>query len=104
MTRRPFARMYVLIWTVLIVTFYVIHQDLWFWHAARPLVFGFLPIGLAYHAAYCVGASLLMWALTIFAWPVQLERSSRVPLRAPDNSCRGGLRAPDGPQNKVTPS
>ena len=61
-----------------IVALYVLHQDFWFWRTARPLVFGFLPIGLAYHAAYCIAAALLMWALTTFAWPAHLQdRSSK---------------------------
>jgi hypothetical protein len=59
-----------------VVVLYALHQDLWFWHTARPLVFGFLPIGLAYHAAYCVAAALLMWALTTFAWPAHLQDRS----------------------------
>ena len=53
---------------------YAAHQDFWFWRTARPLVFGFLPVGLAYHAAYCLAAALLMWVLTRVAWPAQLER------------------------------
>ena len=59
-----------------VVALYALHQDLWFWRTARPLVFGFLPIGLAYHAAYCVAAALLMWALTTFAWPAHLQSRS----------------------------
>ena len=31
---------------------YALHQDVWFWREARPLVFGVLPIGLFYHVAY----------------------------------------------------
>ncbi len=58
------------------VSLYVLHQDLWFWRAARPFVLGFLPIGLAYHAAYCVWAALLMWTLTTVAWPGHLEDST----------------------------
>jgi hypothetical protein len=54
---------------------YALHQDVWFWRTARPLVFGFLPVGLAYHAAYCLAASALMWALTKYAWPVRLRES-----------------------------
>ncbi len=57
-----------------IVALYLLHQDVWFWRDARPLVFGFLPIGLAYHALYCLAAAGLMWALTTFAWPDHLER------------------------------
>ena len=62
-----------LAWFVAIVALYVLHQDLWFWREARPLVFGFLPVGLAYHGAYCVGVAALMWMLTRHAWPVHLE-------------------------------
>lgn len=56
-----------------IVALYALHQDLWFWRSARPLLFGVLPPGLAYHAAYCVASALLLWALTRFAWPSHLE-------------------------------
>ena len=42
--------------------------------ATRPFVFGFLPIGLFYHAAYCLLAALLMRLLVVHAWPAQLER------------------------------
>ena len=47
---------------------------MWFWQAARPLVFGFLPVGLAYHAAYCVLVAVLMSVLTVVAWPAHLDR------------------------------
>ena len=60
-----------------IAALYLAHQDLWFWRSARPLVFGFLPIGMAYHALYCVAAALLMWALTRYAWPGHLEDADR---------------------------
>ena len=60
-----------------IAALYVLHQDFWLWRAARPLVFGFLPPGLAYHAAYCAAAALLMWALTRFWWPGHLEDAHR---------------------------
>lgn len=56
-----------------VAALYVLHQDLWFWRDARPLVFGFLPIGLAYQGAYCLAVSLLMWTLTRVAWPAHLE-------------------------------
>jgi hypothetical protein len=56
---------------------YALHQDLWFWRTAHPLVFGFLPIGLAYHGVYCIAAALLMWALTRTAWPRHLEQQER---------------------------
>jgi hypothetical protein len=61
---------------IAIVVLYGLHQDFWFWRSARPLVFGFLPIGLAYHGAYCVAAALLMWTLTKVAWPHHLEEDA----------------------------
>jgi Protein of unknown function (DUF3311) len=65
-----------LLLTAVVAALYVLHQDLWFWREARPLVFGFLPIGLAYHAAYCVAIALLMWTLTRVAWPEHLESAA----------------------------
>jgi hypothetical protein len=53
---------------------YALHQDVWFWRSARPLVFGFLPIGLFYHACFSVVAALLLWLLVSQAWPGHLER------------------------------
>jgi Protein of unknown function (DUF3311) len=55
---------------------YLLHQDVWYWRDARPFVFGFLPIGLAYHALYCLLASLLMLLLVRHAWPARLEREA----------------------------
>ena len=52
---------------------WLLHQDFWFWNAARPLVFGFLPVGLFYHAVYSLAAAALMWGLVRFAWPAHLE-------------------------------
>ena len=57
---------------------YALHQDVWFWRTARPLLFGFLPVGLAYHGAYCVAAAMLMWTLTRVAWPHHLEAAASV--------------------------
>lgn len=58
---------------------YVLHQDVWFWRSARPLVFGFLPIGLFYHACFALVCSLLMWLLVRYAWPDHLEREAERP-------------------------
>jgi hypothetical protein len=60
-------------WFVLIAGLYLLHQDVWFWRQARPLVFGFVPVGLAYHGLYCLAVVALMWALTRVAWPSHLE-------------------------------
>ena len=61
--------------TVFVVVFIVLgilHQDFWNWDKAT-LVFGFMPIGLAYHALYSIVAATF-WAIVIkFAWPHHLE-------------------------------
>jgi hypothetical protein len=59
---------------VAVIALYVLHQDIWFWRTAHPLVFGFVPIGLFYQGCFSVAASLLMWLLVKHAWPVHLER------------------------------
>jgi hypothetical protein len=59
--------------TALVLLFCAAHQDFWFWRTARPLVFGFLPIGLFYHACYSLAAAALIWLLVRFAWPSHLE-------------------------------
>lgn len=69
--------------SALILLFYVLHQDFWWWNQSRPLVFGFLPIGLAYHAGYCIAAALLMWLLVRVAWPSHLEIIERTGPDAP---------------------
>jgi dipeptide/tripeptide permease len=48
----------------------------WLWRLARPLVFGFLPVGLFYHAVFSVAAAGLMGLLVFFAWPGHLEASA----------------------------
>ena len=70
-----------LLLTAAILLLYALHQDLWFWRTARPLIFGFLPVGLAWHGAYCLAVSLLMWWLTRVAWPSHLEGPPRAQSR-----------------------
>jgi hypothetical protein len=61
-------------WLVALVVLAValLHQDFWLW-TNKTLVFGFLPIGLAYHIGFSFLASLTMWMLVRFAWPSHLE-------------------------------
>jgi hypothetical protein len=59
--------------TLLVLIVYVLHQDFWNWNKAEPLVLGFLPIGLAYHAGYSILAAITMAILVKFAWPKHLE-------------------------------
>jgi hypothetical protein len=49
-----------LFWLVLIF----LHHDWWFWSDAT-LLFGFLPIGLAYHIGISLAAGAL-WAVAVF--------------------------------------
>ncbi len=56
----------------LVVALYVLHQDFWSWRDPR-LVFGAIPVGLFYHALYCVACAGMMWALVKFAWPADLD-------------------------------
>jgi hypothetical protein len=58
---------------LIVALVYGLHQDIWLWRSARPLVFGFLPVGLAYHAGYCLLVALLMWVLATRCWPSHLE-------------------------------
>ncbi len=64
---------------LLIFAVYVLHQDFWFWRTAQPLLWGVLPAGLWYHAAYTVAAALLMWLLARVAWPAHLEDEANPP-------------------------
>ena len=60
--------------TLLAIVVYLLHQDCWNWTKFEPLFFGFVPVGLAYHAVYSVLASVLMWSLVKFAWPKHLDK------------------------------
>ncbi len=60
---------------LLVVAVYVLHQDFWNWKKPEPLIFGFLPIGLAYHAGYSILAAIMMALLVKFVWPAHLESS-----------------------------
>ena len=66
---------------LVVATLYALHQDIWFWRTARPLVFGFVPIGLAYQAGFSIAASLVLWLLVRHAWPSHLEDADRGPDR-----------------------
>ena len=77
----------------LVVALYLLHQDVWFWNAARPLVFGFLPVGLFYHAVYSLVVAGLMWALVRFAWPAHLEADAESAAGGPDRASGAGERS-----------
>jgi hypothetical protein len=58
--------------TAWVIAVIILHQDNWNWNNAE-LVFGVLPMGLAYHAMYAVLASITLALLVKFAWPSHLE-------------------------------
>ncbi|MEM1084872.1 MAG: hypothetical protein AAGI48_12240 [Verrucomicrobiota bacterium] len=62
----------ILVATIVFILLAILHQDVWNWDNAN-LVFGFIPVGLAYHAAYSLTAALF-WAIVMkVAWPTRLE-------------------------------
>ncbi|HXG65865.1 MAG TPA: DUF3311 domain-containing protein [Blastocatellia bacterium] len=58
---------------IAVLALYILHQDFWNWRTAHPLAFGFIPIGLFYHACFTVAVSFVMWLLVRYAWPAHLE-------------------------------
>jgi hypothetical protein len=70
--------------TLLILAVYVLHQDFWNWKKTEPLVFGFLPIGLAYHVGFSILAAILMAILVMVAWPRHLEDVEAADTKAAD--------------------
>jgi hypothetical protein len=65
-------------WLLLALTLLliVLHQDFWNWGKVDA-VFGFLPVGLWYHAIFCVAASILLALFVAFAWPKHLENAEQ---------------------------
>jgi hypothetical protein len=64
----PGWKLYAVVWIVMMA----VHQDFWNWRDAT-LVFGLVPVGLAYQVAYSLLASLVMVFLVRRAWPRHLE-------------------------------
>lgn len=50
---------------------FLLHNDFWLWHDPSRL-FG-LPVGLAYHALYCLATAALMALVVRYAWPSDLR-------------------------------
>jgi Protein of unknown function (DUF3311). len=78
--------------TVLVIVVLLLHQDVWFWRD-RTLVFGFLPIGLAYHAGFSVLAAITMSVLVRFLWPADLEDEDEDDATAAAADAPGGRKA-----------
>ena len=59
------------IWAAVILLA-LLHQDFWLWNDAS-LVWGFIPVGLAYHMLYSVLAGILWGLAAVYAWPETVE-------------------------------
>ena len=64
---------------VLLVLF-VVRHDLWLWNDDRILLG--LPVGLLYHALFCLVVSMVMALLVRYAWP-ELEADEGIGEDAP---------------------
>ena len=69
MKNHPSAKLVICSLVVLLI---VLHQDNWFWNDGR-LVFGFMPIGLFYHACISIAAAVTWYLAIKLAWPAELE-------------------------------
>ena len=57
----------------LVVVLAILHYDFWYWND-ESLVFGFMPVGLAYQAGISLAAGVA-WALVVHnAWPDEVEK------------------------------
>jgi hypothetical protein len=57
----------------LVVLLAILHYDFWYWDD-ETLVFGFVPIGLAFHAVFSLAAAGV-WALVmLWSWPTHVEK------------------------------
>lgn len=76
---------------LLILLLVVLHQDFWWWHTHTPLVFGFIPIGLAWHAGISLAAALVGGLAVRYCWPSDVDLPAGVapPESPPSPSERG---------------
>ena len=58
--------------TLMVASVFVLHQDTWNW-TNKTLLFGMMPIGLAYHAGYALLCVATMFILVRSAWPKGLD-------------------------------
>ena len=65
-----------------LVALFVLHQDVWLWRDPR-LVLG-LPVGLAYHVAFCLAVTVVLALAVRWSWPRE------VPADADGDGATGG--------------
>ena len=59
----------------LVLFLIIAHQDIWLWDDTT-LVFGFLPVALAYHACISLAAGFTWYLATCFCWPTDQPPST----------------------------
>jgi hypothetical protein len=57
----------------LILLLGVLHQDFWNWHHHEPMLFGFIPVGLAWHAGISVAAGVIAFLAVRYCWPDDVD-------------------------------
>ena len=55
----------------------VLHQDYWWRADDRTLVFGFLPVSLAYHIGISIDACILWGLACRYCWPRDMDGDSK---------------------------
>ena len=56
----------------LVLLLLILHQDFWFWEN-DTLLFGFMPIGLFFHALISLAAGVTWFLATKHCWPAELD-------------------------------
>ena len=60
---------------LLVLTAFVLHQDFW-WKGDATLVFGFLPVSLAYHVGWTLLVALGWFWVGKYCWPAGLDATA----------------------------
>lgn len=57
---------------LLVAGLLIVHQDFWYWND-KTAVFGFIPIGLFYHACISLAAGFVWFLACNLTWPEELD-------------------------------
>ncbi len=63
--------MKLIVW-LLVAILIIFHQDFWNWNN-ETLLYGFLPIGMAYHIGISLAAAVVWFIACTFAWPEGID-------------------------------
>ncbi len=84
-------RMKLLTW-LLVAALIVAHHDFWNWESDQVL-FGFMPIGLAYHVGISLAAALVWAFACAFAWPQNVDQFDDLAASPKSDSKDAGARS-----------